>query len=296
MVPIPLTAEQRTDPDLRPKRHARSRLIHRAVAGCLILAAVIAAIALAVAGGALSAPGSGDRSQTEVAEGALLAAPHSPPTSSSEPHSGDVDAFIAAWERSLGDDHALIGTVTRLALGDESLYSSAWPEPTTAPGASTVFSFRQAQTDGRRITQIGDVATLTHPALSRRTCLRQTQGFACSTDIEPGHSTTGPSIDAAAVAAVEQTVSGPAATYRVTAVDPASITIEFPQLQPDVDCWEARSLTDGQLHRWGRRAQFCFDDSTGGPVFRRVLSTTRLEILVVDSVSGTVSVGDLDPV
>ncbi len=93
-----------------------------------------------------------------------------------------------------------------------------------------------------------------------------------------------------------RTVTGGDATHRLTVVDPSTIgPLLATGLAPNAECWEARLITQANGHRWGRRAQFCFDRGTGAPLFRRILSETRLEVLIVRSVSAEVDRADLEP-
>lgn len=260
-----------------------ARPLRRIMVACLAAEAITAVLALAIVGGLLNQPAGAVPGPTD--SGTVLAA--------SEPDDDEteIDSFLLAWRRSLARDHATTGTVTRTALTDDTLFTSAWPEEADTPpdGSATVWPYRHTRFDGRQLTQIGDVARLSHPTLGRRTCLRQSRGFACSPD---GDAVGGD----AAVAVIEQAVRGPAATHRVSAIDPNEILTAFPLVPTDIECWEARSLSDGVGQRWGRRAQFCFHRPSGGAVFRRVLGTTRLEVLIVDHVSDSTSLHDLDPV
>lgn len=257
---------------------------------CLVAEAAVGAIALAVLAGALAAPEPTSGSSLDRAEGP-------PPVLDT---ANDSETFLIAWRRSLDHDHATIGTLTRSVLDRDTLFTSAWPDPTgdvdpvgdTDDPASTVWLYRHSRLGGRTLTQIGDVATVVDPVEGRRTCLRQGSGFVCTAD-------NGPPGSGAAdepMAEVEQAVVGPTATHRIVAIDPAEVLADFPRIPTEIGCWEARSLTDGVDQRWGRRAQFCFHDPSGAAVFRRILGITRVEILAVESVSETVSPADLDPV
>ncbi|MDH3300328.1 MAG: hypothetical protein OES24_07455 [Acidimicrobiia bacterium] len=262
----------------------------RVLVGCLVAEAAVGAIALAVLAGALTAP--------EPPPGSSLDRAAVPPPVLDTADGSET--FLIAWRRSLDHDHTTTGTLTRRVLDRDTLFTSAWPDPTgdadraggTEDPAATVWLYRHSRLGGRTLTQIGDVATVVDPVEGRRTCLRQDARFICAAD-------NGPPTSGAAdqpMAAVEQAVVGPTATHRIVAIDPADVLADFPLIPIDIRCWEARSLTDGVDQRWGRRAQFCFHDPSGAAVFRRILGTTRVEILTVDSVSETVSPADLDPV
>ena len=264
--------------DVPPNRSAWSRRLGRALVGCLVAEAAVGAIALAVLGGALAA------SESDL-ETTFDGVAESPPAL---PAADDTETFLAAWARSLEHDHRVTGTLTRSVLGRDALLSSNWPDPAVGVDGSTaaVWIYRHGRSGGRALTQIGDVATVVDPIEGRRTCLRQSSGFVCTDD-------AGPTDDAMAV--VEQAVVGPDATHRIVAIDSIEVLNDFPGIPTDISCWEARSLTDGVDQRWGRRAQFCFHGPTGAAVFRRMLGTTRLEVLIADSVSETVLPADLDP-
>lgn len=271
--PVPLS-----DNDAPPYRSAWSRRLGRALIGCLVAEAAVGAIALAVLGGALPAsePGS---------ETSFDAVGESPPAL---PAADDTETFLLAWAGSLEHDHRATGTLTRSVLDRDALVSSSWPDPAVGVegSAAAVWIYRHARGGGRALTQVGDVATVVDTIEGRRTCLRQSSGFVCTVAEDPRDD---------AMAAVEQAVEGPDATHRIVAIDSTEVLNDFPGIPTDISCWEARSLTDGVNQRWGRRAQFCFHGPTGAAVFRRVLATTRVEVLTVDSVSATVLPADLDP-
>lgn len=267
---------------------SRPRRLGRVLAGCLVVEALFAAVA--VAAGVIAWPNGAGPPSNPTAVGAESA------VDADDGHADDIDGFLQAWKRSLETDYATTGTLTRTALSDDTLYSSVWPDAELDPdaGSTSVWTYRHTTANGRRLTQIGDVAMLTHPTGGRRTCLRQSEGFACSTNND-AEIVDGLDDDIATLAAVEQAVRGPLATHRLVAIDATGIQNDFPRLPAEVDCWETRSLTDGLRQRWGRRAQFCFKPSSGIPVFQRILGSTRLEVTVVDIVSTTVGPDDLEP-
>lgn len=268
--PAPQTAAPAT-------RTTWARRLDRMLIGGLAAEAAVAAMATAVLVGAMIAPEPENDRNSDRAGAAV----------STAMTAGDTDTFLLAWARSLEEEHRATGNLTRTRLDRRTLFSSTWPDHVVgADGTTTEWVYRHSRLDGRAMTQIGDVATVVGPVDGRRTCVRQRTGFACTVDESP----TGE-----AMTAVEQAVEGPGATHRIVAVDAADVLAEFPRLPADIDCWEARSLTDGIDQRWGRRAQFCFHDASGAAVFRRVLGTTRVEVLVVDSVSSDVAPADLDP-
>ena len=271
--------------------------VARVLAACLAVEAIAVVVMLAVVGGVVARPAEPDRQADPVVR--IEPDQQADPVVRIEPDQqespadltgNDTESFLRAWRRSLETDHGASGTLTRIRLSDDTLYSSTWPaQAELGPDVAAVdWIYHHTHLGNRQLTQIGDVATVIDPINGRRTCLRQSQGFACSPDDGAVGAT-------AAMAVVEGAVSGPAATHRITAIDPAPIRAAHPDLPPDIECWEARSSSDGVGQRWGRRAQFCFDAPTGAAVFRRVLGTTRLEALVVDRVTRSVSLADLDP-
>ncbi len=276
---------------------ARSRRLTRVLVGCLAAEAVLVVTALVLWSGSTRPA---DESSTADATGPV--APVAPVAATAD----DVEPFLRAWERSiapdLGSDHdyEATGTLTRSILGRDALYSSAWPDPDRGAEGTppSVWPYRHRRSGGRTFTRIGDTATIVDPAEGRLTCIERTEGLVCSPDeggneAEKGDHDTiaGGDATVATVAAVAQTVRGATSTHRIDAIDANDILAAFPRLPTELDCWEARSLTDGVGQRWGRRAQFCFHGPTGAAVFRRILGTTRLEVLVVDSVSEETNLG-----
>ncbi len=254
------------------------RWFGRMLAGCLVVEAVVVVIALAVIAGLPAA----SESERHLAIDGPATSPPALTTIDA------TDSFLSAWRRSLEQDHRATGTLTRTVLGRDALFTSSWPDPKAGGDGSTtaVLPYRHSRLDGRTLTQIGELATVVEPVAGRRTCVRQSAGYAC---------TAGDGAVDDAMAAVEQAVDATTATHRIVTVDFAEVLADFPRLPADIECWEARSLTDGVDQRWGRRAQFCFHEPSGAAVFRRVLGTMRVEVLVVESVSETVSPTDLDP-
>ncbi len=250
-----------------------ARRLERTLAVCLVVELVVVVVALAIIG-ARPAP-SGTQDGTASIDEPVAAT------------AGEAAALIGAWERSLDGEYALTGTMTRIALSDATLSSSSW-SVATDDAATTVWPYRYIRSGDRALTQIGEVASIIDPTGVRHTCLRQTAGFACS----PGPAADEP---AGSTPAVRAALSGDTATHRVEAVDPTEVRVDYPVLPADIDCWELVTLTDGRNQRWGRRTQFCFHRPSGGTVFRRTLTVSRLEVLVVDSVSTSVVAADLDP-
>lgn len=273
----PDTANGSSDPDTSTIAAGGSARFGRVLIACLVAEIAVVAIGFVVLAGSYLAP-----------EAELDPAIDSTTTTSSEATTIDAtESFLHAWRRSLEHDHRATGTLTRTALGRDALFTSAWPDPAGRDTASaTVLPYRHGRLAGRTLTQIGELATIVEPVAGHRTCVRQTGGFAC---------TAGDGASDDAMAAIEPAVTGTTATHRVLSADPKAVLADFPRLPADIRCWETRSVTDGVDQRWGRRAQFCFHDPSGAAVFRRILGTTRVEVLVVESVSETVTPADVDP-
>ncbi len=260
----------------------RRRPLARLLVGCLAVEATVVAVVLAAT---ILGPSMVTSSATSPAPVSVEPAPGPATTEAT------VDGFLDAWHRSLEGDFAVAGTLTRVKLGDQALYTSTWPDLSISNRPTASWSYRRARSADRELTQIGDVAVITDPVGGRRTCLRRSPGFVCAPDGDSG----GGGGDSAPMTSVQAAVRGPEASHRVADTDPIDIASEFPALPPEIDCWETRSLTDGLGQRWGRRAQFCFDIATGAPVFRRILEVSRIEVMVADVVSSTVAAGDLEP-
>ena len=103
-------------------------------------------------------------------------------------------------------------------------------------------------------------------------------------------------------------VSGPDASHRLYPLERVEVEMELdlslvaaaaaePTSTTGSDCWEARAVKGDHGHRWGRRAQFCFDRVTGALVFRRVFGESRIEVFVADTVvtAAELTIDDLNP-
>lgn len=262
-------------------RPTRFEQLGRLLVGCLVAEALVAAIALTVFLGARAEAGNDPTSAVDGSTAAVAVPVPAAPD--------DSDGFLRAWQRSLDVDHEATGTLTRTTLGRGALYSSVWPDPNDGdPSRSTAtWSYHHVRSGDRRLTRIGDVATVVDPDQGHLTCMEEAESLVCSP--------VSGSDENDSAHAVEQTVRGATATYRIEAVEAGGIRADFPGLVADVDCWEARSLTDGADHRWGRRAQFCFHEPSGAVGFRRILGSTRVEVLVVDVVDAVAAETNLGP-
>jgi CDGSH-type Zn-finger protein len=199
-----------------------------------------------------------------------------------------TEGFVTDWAQSVDGAYAVAGTVYRIRQSESArLYGS----PVTDLAEATIaIDYHHRQNGQVELTQLGEAATVVDGDGGERLCRMLDDKPWCdgtrqrrTDDLERRRG--------AEINAVVVQVRGPRATHRVHPLAAADIESELEVALATVDrgqqprCWEARALGGDQGHRWGRRAQFCFDPSTGAQVFRRIFGLNRIEVFIADELT-----------